>query len=418
MSYGNRNQFPLTRKFRMFPISKPKVSLLMFLHAFAIGAYSVPLATVMKAKGMEHLIVYPLVIAAIAAFISPMIVGSLADRKYAPERLLAVVTLGSGLLMTVVGLVLAFDLGPTAFMLAMSAYFLWASPGWGLLTSIGLMNVGDPQREFAPVRVWATIGFMAGVAFVSFVMLADRSPVSNFVAAGVFLAESLFCFTLPLSKPPPQAAPKRLRDYFGWDAVQLMRDRDHRMIFLTSALFSIPIVLFYPFCSNHLDQLKVEHPSGILSIAQISEVVGMVGLALIMGRFRLKWLILAGMVLGALRYLFFSTSQIGWIIAGISLHGLIYTLFYMTTQIYLEQRVPHQLRNQSQAFLQVMTSGIGNLTGLVLGHFLKLWCTQDGITNWTKFWNASCLIVLATTVFFAIGYRGAAKRTTKPTAEA
>lgn len=398
----------------MFPISKPKVSLLMFLHAFAIGAYSVPLATVMKAKGMEHLIVYPLVIAAIAAFISPMIVGSLADRKYAPERLLAVVTLGSGLLMMVVGLVLAFDLGPTAFMLTMSAYFLWASPGWGLLTSIGLMNVGDPQREFAPVRVWATIGFMVGVAFVSFAMQADRSPVSNFVSGGVFLAESLFCFTLPLSTPPPQAAPKRLRDYFGWDAVQLMRDRDHRMIFLTSALFSVPVVLFYPFCSIHLDQLGEKHPSGILSIAQISEVLSMVGLALIMGRFRLKWLILAGMVLGALRYLFFSTTQIGWIIAGISLHGLIYTLFYMTTQIYLEQRVPHQLRNQSQAFLQLMTSGIGNLTGLLLGHFLKQWCTQNDVTDWTKFWSASTLIVLAATLFFAIGYRGAAKRPAKP----
>lgn len=382
----------------------------MFLHAFALGAYSVPLPTVLKAHGLEDHMTAPYLFAACAAFISPLIFGSLADRKYAPERLLGVITLGAALLMMIVSMTLEHRIGVTPFFLAIGAYHLWAAPGWGLLTSIGLMNVSDPQREFAPLRVWATIGFMAGAAFVSFVMKADRSTSSCLLAAGVFFLESLFCFTLPPTRPPAEAAPKRWRDYFGWDALQLFGNPDHRMIFVTTALFSMPLAIFYLYTSRQLDALGEKNPAGILSIAQITEVVGMIVFGSIMGKYRLKTLMLLGMIFGIARYTLFSFNLFPLIVVGIALHGLIYILFSMTTQIYVEQRVPHALRNQAQALLLLMMAGIGNLSGFLLSGRVYDHCLSASGENWFRFWTILTLFMLAVTVFFVLGYQGAARK--------
>ena len=401
----------------MARISKTQISMLMFLHAFAMGAYSVPLPTVLLAHGLGDHMSAPYIFAACAAFISPLIFGSLADRRFAPERLLGVVTLGAAVLMTVVGLTLQNHMGVTAFFLAIGAYHLWAAPGWGLLTSIGLMNVSDPQREFAPMRVWATIGFMAGAAFVSFVLKADRSTVSSFLAASVFLAESIFLFTIPPTRPSVEAAPKRWRDYFGWDALKLLRDPDHRMIFVTTALFSMPLAIFYLYASRQLDTLGVKNPAGMLSIAQIVEIAGMFIFASLMGKYRLKTLIIASMLIAMLRYGLFSLHSVPLMVVGIACHGLIFTLFTMTTQIYVEQRVPHALRNQAQALLLLMMSGFGNLFGFLLGDLWFARCRAEGGEDWSRFWNGLTLSILAVTVVFVIGYKGTARRPKKSAEE-
>jgi Nucleoside H+ symporter len=390
----------------MHRASKLQICVLMFLHAFALGAYVVPLPNVLKAYGLEAWTSYPYLISAVAAFISPLIVGSLADRRYAPERLLAVVAIGSAVLLTVVGLTLHWHLGVGAYLAATTCYQFWAAPGFGLLTAIGLMSVDDPQRDFAPLRSFATLGFAVGAAFISFVMHADRSATSMFLGAGFFLVESIFLLKFPAHPPPSSAAPKRLRDYFGWDALQLLRQRDHFMIFTTTALFSMPMAAFYPYIGKHLDSLGEPHPAGILSLAQLAEMIGMFGLAALMTRIRLKWLITAGLIVGLLRYLLFIPNSLPLIMLGVSLHGLIFILFSMTTQIYVEQRVPHTLRNQAQALLTFMTSGIGNLVGYSVGQLWYQTCLQGDHENWPKFWSVLAATILPVILFFIHGYHG------------
>ncbi len=393
--------------------SKLQICILMFLQGFALGAYVVPLPFVLKAHGLEAWISFPYIIAALAAFVSPLIFGSLADRKYSPERLLAIVTFGSSVLLLGIAVTLHFELGTKAYLAATTLYALWAAPGFGLLTGIGLKNVDHPEREFAPMRVWATVGFAAAPALLAIIQW-DRSAISPMVGAAFFLVESVFLLRLPAAKPSALVAPKRLRDYFGWDALQLLRERDHCLIFVTTALFSMPLAAFYPYVGKHLDSLQASFPGARMALAQTIEVLGMFGLAALMTRFRLKWLIVAALVCGILRYACFIPSQLGLIMVGISLHGLVFILFSMTTQIYLEQRVPHALRNQSQALLAFMANGIGNLFGYVGGNLLYLHCQTNGVENWSKFWIIQTAVIIPITLFFLIGYRGQKHQQTRP----
>ncbi len=184
---GGRNSLPVA----LSPPAPPRptklqICVLMFLHAFALGAYVVPLPMVLKAYGLEDWMSFPYLISAVAAFITPLIIGSLADRKYAPERLLGVVALGSAVLLAVVGATLHCHWGAPAYLVATTCYALWAAPGFGLLTAIGLKSVDDPQREFGPLRIWATIGFAAAPAFLSFGLHADRTVWGTLLGSGFF----------------------------------------------------------------------------------------------------------------------------------------------------------------------------------------------------------------------------------------
>ena len=244
--------------------TKLQISVLMFVHAFALGAYIVPLPNVLKACGLEAWISFPYIISACAAFISPLIFGSLADRKFAPERLLAVVAFGSAILLGIISFVLENNLGPAAYLTATTCYALWAAPGFGLLTAIGLKSVDDPQREFAPLRIWATIGFAIAPLLISLLLHADRSPLSCRIGAGFFLLESIYLLGFPANKPIA-AAPKLLRDYFGWDAIKLLRGTGSPHDFLTTALFSMPLAAFYPYVGKNLDALNASNPGAIMS---------------------------------------------------------------------------------------------------------------------------------------------------------
>ncbi len=378
----------------------------MFLHAFAIGIYLVPLPNILKAAGLESITAIPYCLAAAASFISPMIMGSLADRRYAPERLLGVVALGAAALITLTYHAIDARWGASAYLTLAGLYHLWAAPGWGLLTSVGLMHLERPETEFAPLRVWATIGFMAGAAAASYVLRADDSPICGYAAGVVFFLEALFCATLPPSHPKPAAHPKRLRDYLGWDAMKLLADRDHRMVFLTTALYSVPLAAFYPYTPKLLGDLGVEKVSGRMALAQVSEVIGMYALAAIMGRFRLKWLLLAGLALGAARYGLYATTWLPAVLFGIMLHGLIYTLFSMTTQIYVEKRIDTALRNQAQALLLLMANGFGGLAGFGLSGLLYEWCRRPQGLNWPIYWMVLTMVIVLVTIYFVAGYRG------------
>ncbi len=227
----------------------------------------------------------------------------------------------------------------------------------------------------------------------------------------IFLAESIYLLGFPAVRPTAAAAPKRLRDYFGWEALALFKERDHRMIFLTTAFFSMPLAAFYPYIGKHLDALHASFPGARLALAQAAEVVGMLGFASLMTRFRLKWLIVGALVCGLLRYACFAPNVLWLIMVGIALHGVIFILFSMTTQIYLEQRVPHALRNQAQALLMFMTSGIGNLVGYSAGGLWYRQCEINGAEDWPRFWSVLAASIVPVLIFFLLGYRGRPRET-------
>lgn len=387
---------------------KSDLAVLFFLHAAALACYTVPLANVLKTHGIgDGAITLAFCTGGVAAFISPMIAGSLADRRVPPERLLAFLCLGSAGCLILTYQAIAGHWGTPWVLGSMMAYALCNAPGFGLLTSIVLSRLTDARREFGPLRAWATWGWMVASFSISWVLQADFSPVAGYSAAGIFLVEALFCLRLKPTRPAESREPRRLRDFFGWEALQLLKHPDHRIIFLTSAVFSALLSTFYRYSSAHLKDLGDATPSLTMGLAQVLEGFAMFALAGLLLRFRLKWVLLAGLLLGVVRLGLMATHQHGWLALSIALHGPVFVLFYPTSQIYLEQRVAPRLRAQSQALLSLLNSGVGNLSGYFL---IGLWhhaCTSPaGMTDWPRFWAALALLTAAVAAFFTLTYKG------------
>ncbi len=371
-----------------------------------MAAYAVPFPNVLKAFGLGDYATFAVATGSIAAFISPMVAGTLADRRVAPERLLAVLNFLSGTLLILVHCAVQFHWGPAVFLSLMMGYALCNAPGFSLVTSIVLSRLTDARRQFGPIRVWATWGWMLASFAVGGVLHLDHSPAAGYLGGAIFIAEALYCLTLQPTHPVAVTGPRRLRDYFGWEAMALLRHPDHRLIFLTSALFTALMSTLYLYTVRHLEDAGDSSPSATMGLAQLCEGLATFGLAAVLLRFRIKWLLTAGLVLGVCRYALLSLDVRPAMVASVCLHGPLFVVFYLTCQIYLEQRVDARIRSQSQALLSLMNSGIGN----ALGYLTILWwfhqCEDGSTVNWPHFWGVLAAAGVVLTGFFVLFYRG------------
>jgi MFS family permease len=269
-----------------------------------------------------------------------------------------------------------------------------------------MARVREPEREFGPIRAWATLGWMAAGCVVSWVLHADTSTLSGFAAAATWLLGACWTYALPVVPPPDFVAGRTWRDVFGLEALELFTHRDHRVVFIIAALFNIPMAAFYPYAPLHLREVGIEQATAAMALGQISEIIAMFALARLLGGGRLKPVFLAGIGFGVLRYALFATNSQFWLLVGVSLHGFAFTLYFITAQIYLEQRAPARLRARAQALLAVMVGGFGNLAGYLGSGWWKHVNTVGGSTHWPVFWGWLSFSILLVFGIFALFYRG------------
>jgi nucleoside transporter len=394
---------------------KARLCALYGMHAFALGLWGVNLSNVLKAHGFEHIVHYVFGCSSIAALLSPLAVGSLADQRMPAEKVLRI--LGVGCIVFIILLYYAIQERWSAgwVLLLAQVHALWSVPTFGLSTSLMLSRLKRAKEEFGPVRLCATVGWMAAGVVISLVLHADHSVVSGYAAAVAWAVTVAMTYTLP--KYERLAIPKAkrtVREMLGVDALPLLAHPDHRVVFITSAMLSMALWAFYPFTVLHLEDLGVKHVTLMMSIGQITEIISMFWLSSVLSRVRLKWVFLTGISFGVIRYVLFAIGGIPAVVTGIFLHGLCFTLFFVTAQLYLEQRIPHEMRARAQALLTLMMSGIGNLFGALAVGWWRTACKTGTHTDWTAFWSGLTGLTIVVFLFFAFAYKGRKREGDEP----
>jgi MFS family permease len=381
-----------------------ELAALFFLQMMAAAIWQVPLSRILLANGFAALPAYAYATSAVAAFVSPLVFGAMADRHASPVQVLRWLSAASGVGMALVSWAIGHRWPAGAVLGLIQVYALVAVPTTSIVSTIVFARLRDSQRQFGPIRAVATFGWMCGCWLIS-ALNVDASPLAGYTGALIWLAVAAFTYALPSVAPPP-SGPVTLRERMGWDALALLKHHDHRVVFLTAALFSIPMAGFYPFTPPHLEALGFRHTSALMSLGQITEIIAMVSLAGLLAKWRLKWILAAGLGFGILRYSFCAMDSKWWLLAGITLHGFTFALFFITAQIYLNERVEVAWRARGQALMSLMTGGVGNLMGYLGTGFWFQACGSPNGMRWPLFWGVLAAAVACVFVFFLVAYHG------------
>lgn len=382
-----------------------ELTALYFVQGAALGMYFVPLTTVLDAHGLQAIKPFAFATSGIAAFISPLFFGAMADRHAAPLTVLRGLALATAVSMALVSWTIQRGGSPWVALAAIQLHALCSSPAWSIAATVVFARLRDARTEFGPIRAVATLGWMAGCWLVSG-LDADASTRSGLLGAAAWLVVAGLTFVVPGKDGPRLGGPATLRERFGLDALTLLKNSDHRVVFITAALFNVSMAAFYPYTPPHLRELGFAHTASWMSLGQVTEIVAMLALARLLTRWRLKWIIALGIGFGVVRFALCALDARAWLLLGISLHGASYTLVAITAQIYLEQRVDPAWRARAQALMSLMVGGAGNLAGyLGAGWWFSRTAGPAG-QQWPLFWCGLAAASGAVGVYFLFAYHG------------
>jgi nucleoside transporter len=385
----------------------------MFLEFFIWGAWFVTLGTFLgnnlKASGSETAAVFST--QSWGAIIAPFIIGLIADRYFNAEKILGILHLIGAFLMY--QMYQSVEVG--MFYTYVLSYMILYMPTLALVNSVSFNQMKDPEKEFANIRVWGTIGWIiAGLSISYFFHWDSAEGISSGLLKNTFLLAGiaafilgLFSFSLP--KTPPKVSDEKIKigDIIGLDALKLLKDKNFAIFFISSILICIPLAFYYQNAHPFLTEAGIANPTGKMAIGQISEALFLLLIPVFFTRFGFKKTILVGMLAWAIRYVLFAYGNGDdlsfMLIIGIALHGICYDFFFVSGQIYTNSKAGEKYKSAAQGLITLATYGVGMLIGFaVAGWITDNYKMADGAVNWQMVWIIPAGIAIVVFLLFAL----------------
>lgn len=381
-----------------------KLCLMMFLQFFIWGAWfelGFDYIPKLKFNGDWQL---PLIFGAfnVGALVALFFSTQFADRKFAAEKFLAVSHLIGGL--AILGL---FYIRPNpdnadevnaafwpffGLMLLHSVFYV---PTISITNSIAFTAFTDPEKQFGPVRVWGTIGWIAAswpfifllvdwaqvpafgsVGFTDWVGVALGKSLTGaaamemkryiFLVAGVAsLVLAAFSLTLPHTPPKPATG----EDSLAWlKAMKLLAHPAVLVLFVVTFIDAAVHQSFFFWTSTFLgpkaDGGAVDIASNwvlpVMKIGQIAEIVTMFALGWVLKTLGWRWTMILGVLGHAARFAVFAyfPEQVPAILINV-VHGICYAFFFATVYIFVDKHFPKDVRSSAQGLFNVLILGVG-----------------------------------------------------------
>jgi nucleoside transporter len=342
----------------------PRLSTMMFLQFFAWGAWFVTLSMALSENNLGDAIAGAYGSAPIAAIISPLFLGIIADRFFSSERIMGFLLAAGGILMCIVPhFAHSGETGIIVWLFI--AHMLCYMPTLGLSNTVAFTHIKD-QKDFPKVRVWGTIGWIVAGLFNG--LMGWSASINIFWVAGISsILLGLYSFTLPHTPPPAKGQKVDLRALLMLDGLKMLTKPAFLIFVICSTAICVPLAYYYGITSMFLADMGFDQPASLMSIGQMSEIFFMLLIPLLFRKLGVKKMILIGMLAWVVRYGLFAmgaTHQVVWmLITAVLLHGICYDFFFVTGFMYTDGEAEPEVRSQAQSMLVFFTQGVGMFFG-------------------------------------------------------
>ena len=309
------------------------------------------------------------------------------------------------------------------------------SAAYGILEQNGY----DTVKDFPPIRVFGTVGFIASMWIMNFCKTSAGTSFQftyhQFIISGVIgLVLVLYCFTLPKIKKA-ETQGQSLMDALGLSAFKLFRDRQMAIFFIFSMLLGValqitngyatPFISHFQGLPEFAESWGATNATAIYSISQIAETLGILLIPFAMKKFGIKNVMLIAMLAWVLRFGSFGLGDTGsgvWmLILSCIVYGVAFDFFNISGSLYVNERTSGSVQNSAQGLFMLMTNGIGATVGTlsaqaIVNHFTYSETVMVNgeemvftMGDWSTCWYIFAGYALVVAILFFILFKAPAK---------
>ena len=428
--------------------TKLRLAVMNFLEFAVWGAYLTCMGNYLGKAGLGENIAWFYAIQGIVSIFMPTLMGIVADKYIQPQRLLGICHLLAGGFMLgcwYLGFQAGFgnELSNKGLFIALytlSVAFFMPTIALANTTAFTILkeNGMDTVKDFPPIRVLGTVGFIATMWFVNcavweddsfFFTFADNAHkfqytyMQFFVSGLLSLLLCVYCFSLPECKLNEKKERTSLVEALGLNAFKLFKTKKMALFFIFSALLGMSLQVTNGYAGPFITSFKgsadaavassfaANNATLLTSISQISEALCILMIPFFLRRFGIKVVMLMSMFAWVFRFGFFGLGNpampgVLLFILSCIVYGVAFDFFNVSGGIFVDQECEPSIKASAQGLFMMMTNGIGATIGtLAAGEVVNHFCSWQGdylLGDWPTCWFVFAGFALTVAVLFAI----------------
>lgn len=420
---------------------KARLSLLNFIEFAVWGAYLTSLGNFLSKAGLAAEIGWFYAMQGIVSLIMPSLVGIIADRWIQAQRMLSLCHLLAGLFMAAAGFYCMqaspeIHFAPLFILYSLSVAFFM--PTIGLNNSVAFnaltKNGMDTVKDFPPIRVFGTIGFICAMLFVNFAGPENAKFQTSynqlFVSAILSMVMSVYALTMPKCAVSKTVVTGTWVDKFGLRAFTLFKNKKMAIFFIFSMLLGVSLQITNGYANPYITLFKevpefanawaARNANALISLSQISETLCILLIPFCLKRFGIKGVMLMSMFAWVLRFGLFGAgnpdNHLWMFILSCIVYGIAFDFFNVSGGLYVDKETSSDIRSSAQGLFMIMTNGLGATIGTlvamaIVNHNVV---PTDTITQQLEGWRTSWYIfagyALAVAILFIFIFKDNSSR--------
>lgn len=411
---------------------KIRLTVMNFLEFAVWGAYLTSMGTFLFKAGYGSHIGFFYSIQGIVSLFMPGIMGIIADRWVQAQRLLSACHLFAAAFMIAAGLygmTDGFSIGILFPLYSLSVAFYMPTLALSNSVAFNALNQAgmDTVKDFPPIRVFGTVGFVFTMWAVDF--LGFQPTSQQFLLSGS-LSVVLAVYSLTLPQVPVRSASSAsgekptLVQALGLDAFRLFKRYDMAVFFIFSMLlgvslqitngFANPYITSFQNIPEYADTFGARHANILISISQISEAFCILLIPLFLKRFGIKRVMMIAMMAWVLRFGLFGLGNPGsgvWMfVISCIVYGVAFDFFNVSGALFVDSNTDTGIRSSAQGLFMIMTNGLGATIGTltaqaIINHYVYAFPENAQLPGWRTSWMIFAAYALVVFILFTIFFR-------------